>query len=800
MLRHVPSPSWSSRSEVKRSKHNTMLSALWLCTFTVFLASSQASSSCEDPPLDICIVIDRTESVGASNYDTMLESVRTLISKYDVGPDKTHISIVTFAGDATVRASLDDPRFQSKKGLNDLIDEMKAKDKLGNPTRTDIALEVVNNEVFTAKNGDRPESPDVMIVFTDGGKHKKSKPYRKVLPPLEKKGIHRVAVGIGKKIKQDELETIAGSPDRVVNAESFEKLDEQLDNIRETTCSIDGGYTEWSEWSKCSATCGGGVQWQSRTCTKPKPEGDGKTCKEQGLGPAKQSKTCNNQPCGTDGGYTEWSAWSKCSATCGGGVQWQSRTCTNPEPEGDGKTCKEQELGPAKQSQTCNTQPCGVDGNWSPWSAPGPCDKTCGGGVRIRQRTCTNPPPSGKGKQCQGMSTKTESCNTNKCPPPPPRPCKEHLDVGIILDSSNSIKPYDYQKALSFLQSLAQRLQISEAGTHMAILLYSWEAHTVYRFTDPQNVNALRNKIGGLPHIRGGTRTDRALTLAGEDFFGWEETGDRPDIPNVLIVLTDGDTNEGSKPFPQVLPPLEDAGVRRIAVGIGNEIHYGELLEIAGSREDVLQVHSYSDLINKLEDIMRLACDDQYPGSCGSWGSYGSCSKTCGTGFKVRSRVCPRNSLHLKKQKTACNTNLCPGQVDTSQCKDNDPYVCPWITKAPEGGCEKFAGRQGFKIYKLKDVCKKSCNNCNGGSGSSGSSGGGWRPGGGGHGSSGGGGGWGGGRPGGWGGGRPGGWGGGRPGGWGGGRPGGYGGGRPGGFGGGRPGGYGGGRPGGWGR
>ena len=66
-------------------------------------------------------------------------------------------------------------------------------------------------------------------------------------------------------------------------------------------------------------------------------------------------------------------------------------------------------------------------------------------------------------------------------PPPPPRPCKEHLDVGVILDSSNSIKPFDYQKALNFLQSLAQRLQVSEPGSHMAILLYSWEAHTVYR-------------------------------------------------------------------------------------------------------------------------------------------------------------------------------------------------------------------------------------------------------------------------------------------------------------------------------
>ena len=114
----------------------------------------------------------------------MLESVRTLISKYHVGPDKTRISIVTYHNNAKVRVSFDDAKLQSQKGLNDLLDEMKAKDKLGNPTRTDIALEVVNKEVFNTKNGDRPDSPNVMIVFTDGATHKKSKPYSQVLPPL----------------------------------------------------------------------------------------------------------------------------------------------------------------------------------------------------------------------------------------------------------------------------------------------------------------------------------------------------------------------------------------------------------------------------------------------------------------------------------------------------------------------------------------------------------------------------------------------------------------------------------------
>ena len=114
----------------------------------------------------------------------MLESVRKLILKYNVGPDKTRISIVTYHKTGQVRASFDETKYQSQEGLNKLLDEMEANDKLGNPTRTDKALEVVSQEVFNTKNGDRPDSPNVMIVFTDGATHKSSKPYSEVLPPL----------------------------------------------------------------------------------------------------------------------------------------------------------------------------------------------------------------------------------------------------------------------------------------------------------------------------------------------------------------------------------------------------------------------------------------------------------------------------------------------------------------------------------------------------------------------------------------------------------------------------------------
>ena len=144
-----------------------------------------AEPVCENPPPDLSIVIDQTKSVGEENYDKMLESVRTLISKFHVGPDKTRISIVTYHKDAEVRVSFDDSKFQSQKEIGKLLDNMIANDELGSPTRTDRALEEVAEEVFNTKNGDRPKSPNVMIVLTDGATHKSSKPYSEVLPALE---------------------------------------------------------------------------------------------------------------------------------------------------------------------------------------------------------------------------------------------------------------------------------------------------------------------------------------------------------------------------------------------------------------------------------------------------------------------------------------------------------------------------------------------------------------------------------------------------------------------------------------
>ena len=58
--------------------------------------------------------------------------------------------------------------------------------------------------------------------------------------------------------------------------------------------SVDGGYSSWGTWSKCSRSCGIGFQLRSRTRTNPAPKFGGKTCyQHRRLGQARQRRMCN---------------------------------------------------------------------------------------------------------------------------------------------------------------------------------------------------------------------------------------------------------------------------------------------------------------------------------------------------------------------------------------------------------------------------------------------------------------------------------------------------------------------------
>ncbi|KAJ8300018.1 hypothetical protein KUTeg_021537 [Tegillarca granosa] len=161
------------------------------------------------------------------------------------------------------------------------------------------------------------------------------------------------------------------------------------------TVVVDGRYSQWSEWDICSSTCGIGVQFRTRSCTDPEP-----------------ANVYNVQfLLSVDGEWGNWLPWEHCSVSCGRGEMIRHRLCDNPMPRFDGRYCD----GVDTETQECESVPCPINGNWGDWSSWGLCSVTCGDGLQERYRDCDNPPASYGGQDCIGSETETKPCTAQIC-------------------------------------------------------------------------------------------------------------------------------------------------------------------------------------------------------------------------------------------------------------------------------------------------------------------------------------------------------------------------------------------------
>ncbi|XP_065064802.1 uncharacterized protein LOC135691014 [Rhopilema esculentum] len=189
--------------------------------------------------------------------------------------------------------------------------------------------------------------------------------------------------------------------------ENAEAVYQFIDSAEE---NVDGGFGDWLPWTKCDKECGEGFMYRERNCDNPPPKGEGKDCSH--LGPYTERKPCVIKECPVDGVWSEYGSYGLCSKSCGGGVQYRHRNCSNPAPAHGGKCC----TGHTSEAKACNIQLCPVNGGWSPYSQYSLCSKHCGGGNQTRHRLCNNPLPQNGGESCHGPSSESKSCNTDVCP------------------------------------------------------------------------------------------------------------------------------------------------------------------------------------------------------------------------------------------------------------------------------------------------------------------------------------------------------------------------------------------------
>lgn len=226
-------------------------------------------------------------------------------------------------------------------------------------------------------------------------------------------------------------------------------------------CIDDPEFTPWSNWSECSSACGQGFQSRKRTCKKKEPISGKNIC----LGSSEEYQACNGTRCHSVWG--EWKPWSQCFGDCNQGQRFRFRFCVDDQGKtgyacGNNKSyelqrdgcqthwcrygpvwsgwsawsecsrscavgtrrrwryCVTKILGqpcPGNQESKspCNVQPCPIHGGWSDWGEWSECSAVCGGGLKQRNRTCSNPTPNMYGRRCYGDVTDKALCNTRRC-------------------------------------------------------------------------------------------------------------------------------------------------------------------------------------------------------------------------------------------------------------------------------------------------------------------------------------------------------------------------------------------------
>ncbi|KAG8140618.1 hypothetical protein E2320_003310 [Naja naja] len=174
--------------------------------------------------------------------------------------------------------------------------------------------------------------------------------------------------------------------------------------------------------------------------------------------------------------------------------------------------------------------------------------------------------------------------------------CVFGVDAVILYDDSGSIKDSDLHTMKNFFLNLMD--SVAGADVQFAVVQYSSIFTLVFDFATYNNT---REKIKDLIHnfgrFRGETFTPSAIVHVVEKVFT-ANRGMRPHSKKLLIVLTDGISNDRSTTFKEATEAANKKGIIRYAIGVGQNFltAQDELRRIASSHENVFPVESFSAL------------------------------------------------------------------------------------------------------------------------------------------------------------------------------------------------------------
>ncbi|XP_042071716.1 integrin alpha-M isoform X1 [Haplochromis burtoni] len=208
-------------------------------------------------------------------------------------------------------------------------------------------------------------------------------------------------------------------------------------------------------------------------------------------------------------------------------------------------------------------------------------------------------------KDCKSITMYNGVCfeidPSNRFGPPVPSSlevCPPRVDIAFLLDGSGSVSSGDFQTMKKFVKDLIQSFLSIDAQFSVSQFSRSPQVH--FYFKKFSSSGSVATDIDGISQHRGATFTAKAIKHLVENVFTSHRRS-RPDVKKVLIVITDGESNDRSDLGGSV-QLAKNKNIVRFAIGVGNAFTEQkakrELDTIASSPSDkhVFQVKNFNAL------------------------------------------------------------------------------------------------------------------------------------------------------------------------------------------------------------
>ena len=188
--------------------------------------------------------------------------------------------------------------------------------------------------------------------------------------------------------------------------------------------------------------------------------------------------------------------------------------------------------------------------------------------------------------------------------------CRREADICFLVDSSSSINQQDsrnWGRIKQFVSNVVDRLDIGPQNTKVAVIKFFTTAQIIFHLNRYDTKQDVKDAIDDMTYGNGRTNTQQALRLMRTQVFT-PANGDRPDIVNVGIVITDGVSNVFKQNTIPEANRAKNEGVQMFAIGITNQINRTELQGVASRNDWVFEVTDFVALADILNSIVRATC------------------------------------------------------------------------------------------------------------------------------------------------------------------------------------------------